>query len=191
MDKTEIVNLMDQIVFFDDFRQEDKEKLAALEEGIVEYNPGEIIIHQGDLDQTIFVLIKGDISIYKNDAPNSELNSLAPGAVFGEVPLITGAPRSTNAAAKTHVVALKLDGRLFHELDPEILNKFKDHLLKLLIRRLNEMNASLSRIKRDFNDQRDSFNKVKEEIDNIVTASERIKANRQMFTGFLDDIRGG
>ncbi len=190
MDKTEIVELMDQITFFDDFRQQDKEKLAELEEGMVEYNPGDVIINQGDLDQTIFVLIKGKITIFKNEAPNSELNCLEPGAVFGEVPLITGAPRSTNAAAKTYVLALKLDGRLFHELDPAILNKFKDHLLKLLIRRLNEMNASLSRMKREFHDQKDSFNKVREEIDKILIASQNIKANREMFTGFLDDIRG-
>lgn len=190
MDKSEIVDLMNQITFFDDFRQQDKEKLAALEEGLVEYNPGDFIIRQGDLDQTIFVLIKGKVTINKNDAPNSELNCLEPGAVFGEVPLITGAPRSTNAIAKTYVFALKLDGKLFHELDPAILNKFKDHLLKLLIRRLNEMNAALGRIKRDFQDQKDSFNKVKDEIDKILVASQNIKANKEMFSGFLDDIRG-
>jgi CRP-like cAMP-binding protein len=136
------------------------------------------------------VLIKGKVSINKNEVPNSELNFLEPGAVFGEKLLITGEPRSTNAMEKTYVFTLKLEGQLFHELDPAILNKFKDHLLKLLIRRLNEMNASFSRIKRDFKDQKDSFNKVKDEIDKVIVASQNIKENKEMFSGFLDDIRG-
>ena len=52
------------------------------------------------------------------------------------------------------------------------------------------MNAVLSRIKRDFQDQKDSFNQVKNEIDKILVASQNIKTKKEMFSGFLDDIRG-
>ena len=60
--------------------------------------------------------------------------------MFGEVPLITGKSRSTNVIAKKKVVVLKMDRYLLKTLDPAILNKFKDHLLKILIGRLDEMN---------------------------------------------------
>jgi hypothetical protein len=36
MEKSETADLMDQITFLGDFRQQDKEKLAALEERLVE-----------------------------------------------------------------------------------------------------------------------------------------------------------
>ena len=70
--------------------------------------------------------------------------------MFGEVPLITGKTRSTNVIAKNKVVALKMDGYLLKTLDPAILNKFKDHLIKVLIKRLDEMNTSMAAFKLEF-----------------------------------------
>ena len=70
--------------------------------------------------------------------------------MFGEVPLITGKPRSTNVIAKNKVLVLKMDGYLLKTPDPAILNKFKDHLIKVLIKRLDEMNSSMAAFKVGF-----------------------------------------
>jgi hypothetical protein len=77
------------------------------------------------------------LAIKKDEVPDAELNTLSVGAMFGEVPLITGKSRSTNVIAKKKVVVLTMDSYLFKTLDPGILNKFKDHLLKILIGRLD------------------------------------------------------
>jgi CRP-like cAMP-binding protein len=95
-------------------------------------------------------LLKGTLAITKNEAPDAELNALKAGAMFGEVPLITGKPRSANVIAKNKVLVLKMDGYLLKTPDPAILNKFKDHLIKVLIKRLDEMNSSMAAFKVGF-----------------------------------------
>ncbi|QPJ64377.1 MAG: cyclic nucleotide-binding domain-containing protein [Candidatus Nitrohelix vancouverensis] len=149
MESKEIIALMDNISFFDDFSEGEKETLSRIENHILSPDPGDLIIRQGDTDSTIFVLIKGQVAITRNEIPGEELNTLSAGAVFGEVPLITGSARSTNVMAKESVVLLKMDGYLFNNLDPAILNKFKDQLLKLLIKRMGEMNEAMAKLKQE------------------------------------------
>ena len=43
-----------------------------------------------------------------------------------------------------------MDSYLLKTLDPVILNKFKDHLLKILISRLDEMNSAMAAFKQEF-----------------------------------------
>ncbi len=150
MKEHEIVELMNDIPFFDDFSKVQKEKLAKIKSHIVKIPKEDYVIRQGEVDSTIFVLLKGELAITKNEAPDAELNTLPKGAIFGEVPLITGQSRSTNVIAKCEVIVLKMDGYMFDKLDPAILGKFKDHLLKVLISRLDQMNNAMANLKTEF-----------------------------------------
>lgn len=146
----EIVKLMKDLPFFKPFSVKEMKTIANLDSHIVEYKKGGFVIRQGEKDSTIFILLKGSLAITKDEVPDAELNTLQAGAMFGEVPLITGKTRSTNVIAKNKVVALKMDGYLLKTLDPSILNKFKDHLIKVLIKRLDEMNSSMAAFKFEF-----------------------------------------
>jgi CRP/FNR family transcriptional regulator, cyclic AMP receptor protein len=150
MKEKEILCLMKEISFFKPFTLNEKKTMASIDSHIVEYKKGEHVIRQGEKDSTIFVLLKGSLAITKDEVPDAELNSLNVGAMFGEVPLITGKSRSTNVIAKKKVVVLKMDSYLLKTLDPAILNKFKDHLLKILIGRLDEMNIAMAAFKQEF-----------------------------------------
>ena len=121
--------------------------MARVDSHIAEYKKGEHFIRKGEKDSTIFVLLKGSLAITKDEVLDTELNTLNLGAMFGEVPLNTGKSRSTNVIAKKKVVVLKMDSYLLKTLDPAILNKFKDHLLKILIGRLDEMNFAMAAFK--------------------------------------------
>ena len=121
--------------------------MAWVDSHIAKYKKGENIIRQGEKDSTIFVLLKGSLAILKDEVLDAELNTLNLGAMFGGVPLITRKSRSTNVIAKKKVVVLKMDSYILKTLDPAILNKFKDHLLKILIGRLDEMNFAMAAFK--------------------------------------------
>jgi CRP-like cAMP-binding protein len=123
--------------------------MAWVNSHIADYKKGEHIIRQGEKDSTIFVLLKGILAIRKDEVHDAELNTLNLGAMFGEVPLITGKSRSTNVIVKKKVVFLKMYSYLLKTLDPAILNKFKDHILKILIGRLDEMNIAMAVLNRD------------------------------------------
>ena len=124
--------------------------MAWIDSHIAKYKKGENIIRQGEKDSTIFVLLKGSLAITKDEVLDTELNTLNLGAMFGEIPLNTGKSRSTNVISKKKVVVLKMDSYLLKTLDPAILNKFKDHLLKILIDRLDEMNIAMAVFKQEF-----------------------------------------
>lgn len=124
--------------------------MARVDSHIAEYKKGEHFIRKGEKDSTIFVLLKDSLAITKDEVLDMELNTLNLGAMFGEVPLNTGKSRSTNVISKKKVVVLKMDSYLLKTLDPAILNKFKDHLLKILIGRLDEMNIAIAVFKQEF-----------------------------------------
>ena len=124
--------------------------MARVDSHIAEYKKGEHFIRKGEKDSTIFVLLKGSLAITKDEVLDAELNTLNLGAMFGGVPLITRKSRSTNVIAKKKVVVLKMDSYILKTLDPAILNKFKDHLLKILIGRLDEMNFAMAAFKQEF-----------------------------------------
>ena len=117
---------------------------------IAKYKKGENTIRQGEKDSTIFVFLKGSLAITKDEVLDAELNTLNLGVMFGEAPLITRKSRPTNVIAKKKVVVLKMDNYLLKTLDPAILNKFNDHLLKILICRLDEMNIAMAAFKQKF-----------------------------------------
>jgi CRP-like cAMP-binding protein len=150
MQEREILKLIKEIAFFKPFTAGEKKTLASLDSHIIEYKKGEYVIRQGDKDSTIFILLKGILAITKDEVPDAELNTLKAGALFGEVPFITGKTRSTNVVAKNKVLVLKMDSHLLKTLDPSILNKFKDHLLKIIIKRLDEMNSGMAAFKLEF-----------------------------------------
>ena len=124
--------------------------MAWVDSHIAKYKKGENTIRQGEKDSTIFVFLKGSLAITKDEVLDAELNTLNLGAMFGGVPLITRKSRSTNVIAKKKVVVLKMDSYLLKTLDPAILNKFNDHLLKILIGRLDEMNIAMAAFKQKF-----------------------------------------
>lgn len=150
MQEKEVLKLIKDIAFFKPFTASEKKTLANLESHLIQYKKGDYVIRQGDKDTTIFILLKGTLAITKNEVPDAELNTLKVGSLFGEVPFITGKIRSTNVVAKNKVLVLKMDSHLLKTLDPSILNKFKDHLLKIIIKRLDEMNTSMAAFKLEF-----------------------------------------
>ncbi len=150
MRNQDVLKLIKEIAFFKPFTAGEKKTLANLDTHIIEHKKGDYVIRQGEKDSTIFILLKGVLAITKDEVPDAELNTLKVGAMFGEVLLITGKTRSTSVIAKNRVVVLKMDAYLLKTPDPAILNKFKDHLLKIIIKRLDEMNSAMASFKVEF-----------------------------------------
>jgi CRP-like cAMP-binding protein len=72
--------------------------------------PGKVIIEQGSPGDAMFVVAEGEVAVSREDGGVCvELARLAPGAFFGEMSLVSSAPRAAEVLAASHVVLLRAD----------------------------------------------------------------------------------
>ena len=65
-----------------------------------EYDAGEIIFSEGDSGKALYIVMSGSVDIVKKaDTGSKVLASLGPGSYFGEMALISDAPRFASAVA--------------------------------------------------------------------------------------------
>lgn len=89
------------------------------------FRRGEVIFHQGDLGDSLQVVVSGSVKIVlaSSEGEQAIIASLHPGDFFGELALLDGAPRSTTAAAMEATETLALPRDQFLRLlahDPRI-----------------------------------------------------------------------
>ncbi|MEE9258013.1 MAG: cyclic nucleotide-binding domain-containing protein [Nitrospinaceae bacterium] len=142
-DPKEIIKLLDGIPLFRGLNEKEKKSLADLKAVVVRHKTEEKIITQGDIDLRLFVLLKGNVVVAKNENPNKILARLNRGDIFGEVSFISKRPRMANVIADGEAYILRLDGEQFETLPIGVQNKLREHLIDLLVRRLDVMNTNI------------------------------------------------
>src|SRR5712672_503526 len=103
---------------------------------------GATIFSKGDPGNSLFAVISGTvkISISSPDGRNAILNLISVGDVFGEMSVLDGQPRSTDAIANTNCELFVIDRRDFLPFvrsQPELAMKFIE-LLCARVRRTSE-----------------------------------------------------
>jgi small-conductance mechanosensitive channel/CRP-like cAMP-binding protein len=77
------------------------------------YDAGEKLVAEGDRGDSLFVLARGRVSVSKSGSEigttSVALATLGPGDCFGEMSLLTGAPRTATVSAQEAVEVLVLD----------------------------------------------------------------------------------
>jgi HEAT repeat protein len=113
-----------EVGLFEHLSLEQLEAINQVLEGET-YFAGEEICREGDLGIELYVLVEGDVKIFKNRGTPQEnlLGTQGPVTYFGEMAILDGAPRSATVVAGTDARLLKLNGERLHELilqTPEI-----------------------------------------------------------------------
>jgi hypothetical protein len=89
------------------------DELIAVMRGLrlVTFEPGEIIVSQGESGQSLFVLASGQARAYLKDKQgrNIQVRELLEGDFFGEIALMLGSPRTATITARTRCELLELD----------------------------------------------------------------------------------
>jgi len=90
------------------FQGFDPDTLVAILEGLtlLTFEPGDIIISQGDPGHSLFILTNGTVKAFVN---NKFVRDLEEGTFFGEAAILTGQPRTATITAKTACELLELD----------------------------------------------------------------------------------
>ncbi len=119
----------------------DPKKLAAY--GVVrKYNPGVVVIREGDEGNEMFILLQGKATVEVGDIIVGELGS---GDFFGEMSLIDNAPRSATIRAGETLLLFVVNEKNFERIiawEPVIAVR----IMKSLSRRLRELNEEVKNI---------------------------------------------
>jgi CRP-like cAMP-binding protein len=82
-----------------------------------EYLQGEVIFDAGEEGQALYVVLRGRILICRQGEPETgRIAEIPPGALFGELALLDGVPRTAQARALEHSVVVALSRADFNGL---------------------------------------------------------------------------
>ncbi len=143
LSQDEVMTLLYKIPFFNEFSNEEKLQIAAMESFVKRYENRNYIIAQGDQDNSLYVLLKGIVYITKNGNPYVKISKLKPGSIFGEISFLSDNPRTTNVVAEDNVVALEINPGNIKELGQDLELKIQRQLVKVLVKRLDRLNNAL------------------------------------------------
>jgi CRP-like cAMP-binding protein len=138
-----VAQSLQRVELFEDLSTEDVDALAATT-AVRVFQPGQVIFHQGDPGQALFVVDSGQVRIGLRDPTGKEtvLATLGKGEVFGELSIFESGERSADATAvgRTRLLEISHDSfRPYLEERPEVGLA----LLEVLARRLRLTNADL------------------------------------------------
>ncbi|MEO5333366.1 MAG: cyclic nucleotide-binding domain-containing protein [Magnetococcus sp. YQC-5] len=113
----QIVEFLSKVEGFCELPQQDLATLIAPLIGIETFERGQYIIKFGSMGTTLYILFEGKARV---DVPVGEGKILhfssEPGALLGEMSLVSSKPRGADIVAESHVIVLTLDIETFQML---------------------------------------------------------------------------
>lgn len=115
------IDTLQGIAMFDGLSTEDMQRLTEVAQ-IMEFEPGELILHEGGNGQNLWVVLEGECEVYKHQQDGTTpgnsvlLAELGPHSHFGELSFFHAALHSADVKAKTHVRVFRLTRKAFDAL---------------------------------------------------------------------------
>jgi len=112
----EKLNFLKKVQLFTRLPQDQVPILASSLEA-KEFQPGQVVIKQGDTGAEFFLIKSGDAKVQvMQDGSNTEVAKLKKGDYFGENALVRDEPRNATIVAVTHLVTFTISRQKFREL---------------------------------------------------------------------------
>jgi cAMP-dependent protein kinase regulator len=115
--------------------------IQLLKKGVIQYyQPQQRIIKQGAEENCFYILIQGVLKVTRDtEQGHVKLGFLRQGSFFGEMALVTSAPRSANVLADTSAIVLKISWELLGdllEIDPQLADELASYTRIRLLKNL-------------------------------------------------------
>ena len=154
MSEDSITAFINKVSFFSGFSDVEKQKLINRAECFEKFSKDELIFQQGSAGDTLYLVVHGKISLFRLGAVNIKEGSvslkseaekhfadLIPGAIFGEISMLTEAKRNSTARViSAQAIVMKISKKLIDGLNHPTQIKVHQQLLLALAKHLDEMN---------------------------------------------------
>ncbi len=131
---TKKADLLRSIAFFRSLSREEIEEVIRLGT-FIRYNASQVILREGDVDTTFFILLSGTVRVFQN---NRKIEDLSRGSCFGEMGAFTRSARTAHVIARELCVVLKLDLKVLERESPDLRLKFYQVFIETLVDRLEK-----------------------------------------------------
>ncbi len=144
--KSAIVDLLGRTALFGSLDEAERRTIAD-EMREANFDPSQVIFARGDAGREIYLVVSGRVRISVLTAEGRELSfaHAEPGAIFGEIAMLDGGPRSADATAVGKVSALSLSKPAFKRLmetEPHVA----EAAVRFLCSRIREADQQLEAI---------------------------------------------
>jgi serine/threonine-protein kinase len=133
----DIIDLLRQVPFFQNFTREQIESLG-LAGCIIKMPLDTVIVTEGDIDDTFYVLLKGEVRIRKD---GEVIATVRAGECFGEMAYIAGQARNATATTATECLLMKINATLLDKAPDTIQLLFFKNFARTLSYRLEKSSA--------------------------------------------------
>jgi serine/threonine-protein kinase len=133
----DIIDLLRQVPFFQNFTREQIESLG-LAGCIIKMPLDTVIVTEGDIDDTFYVLLKGEVRIRKD---GEVIATVRAGECFGEMAYIAGQARNATASTATECLLMKINATLLDKAPDTIQLLFFKNFARTLSYRLEKSSA--------------------------------------------------
>lgn len=112
------------------------------------YKKGEYIFEEGLLGDRFYIVIEGEVGIYKDVAKGvtERLTTIVEGGFFGEMAILDNSPRSANAIAESDALMFEMDKKIMEGYDDIITLKVFKKITYALSERLNLSNIKIKEL---------------------------------------------
>jgi serine/threonine-protein kinase len=135
----DIIDLLRQVPFFQNFDREQIKGLG-LAGCIVKMPKAKVLMTEGDIDDTFYVLLKGKVRVCKD---GDVIAKIGAGECFGEMAYIAGQARNATATTATECLLMKINATLLDKAPDAIQLLFFKNFARTLSNRL-EQSAGLT-----------------------------------------------
>jgi CRP/FNR family transcriptional regulator, cyclic AMP receptor protein len=127
------------------------------------FEPGEVLLVEGERDKILYVLIDGTVEVLKSDILVNKQSE--PGAIFGELAVLLDIPHTATVRAtspcRTYVVE---QAGVFLRAHPDLTYQ----LAMMLAKKLNSITTYLVDLKNQFEDRDDHLGIVDEVLESLL-----------------------
>ncbi len=146
--KERIRKAIDKAFLFETVDSDTKDTLANMGT-LQEFQPGDVLIHQGDDGDCFYYLIEGQVQIAATkDNQTAVLANLGEGSVLGEIALLTGEPRTANVTAMEPTQAIRFPEEVLTDTLDDF-PKVKELLARVLVYRAKSTIVKFARLRQN------------------------------------------
>ena len=135
-------NLVKDLKFFAEFAEPEIWEVINASSWL-EYDPESEIIIEGEVDNSFYVVVEGQVTVRKG---TQEVDVLRAGDCFGEMGFIARRERTATIAARTGVTAIKVRASLIERASLHCQLRFHKVFLNTLVERLSHATERMTKV---------------------------------------------